>query len=175
AEQVVWDAGVAEAVVLRIALVYGPGVGGNLRSMLDAIDRRRFPPPPPVPNRRSMIHVDDVVRVMIAAGERVGVAGHTLVVSDGVPYSTRAVYEAMVRALGRSVPAWWMPVPCWRMLARTGDAVRVLTGRRAPFDSDAYRKLFGSAWYQPSNLQAELGIAMSRTLADAVPEMMPAR
>ena len=32
--------------VLRLPLVYGPGLKGNLRAMLDAVARGSFPPPP---------------------------------------------------------------------------------------------------------------------------------
>jgi len=55
---------VPEPVVLRLCAVYGPSSKGNLQQMLLAVARRRFPPLPDVPNRRSMVHVEilDVMR-----------------------------------------------------------------------------------------------------------------
>jgi len=169
AERTVLDSGIA-ATVLRLSLVYGPGVGGNLGGMLRAIRAGRFPPPPRVGNRRSMVHVDDVVRVAVAAAGEGG--GRTLVIGDGVPYSTRGIYEAMCRALGRPVPAWSLPAVCWRSLALAGDALGALMRRRAPFDSAAYHKLFGSAWYEPSDVQTVLGVPPFHTLDEALAEMV---
>ena len=161
----------AETVVLRPSLVYGPDVGGNLREMLRAVKRGYFPPPPRIANRRAMVHVDDVVRVACVAGEHPGAAGRTYVIGDGEKYSTRDIYERMLLALGRRVPAWSFPGPCWRAAAVAGDALGALRRRRAPFDSGAYRKLFGSAWYDPSDLR-ELGVTTFLTLDDALPEML---
>jgi nucleoside-diphosphate-sugar epimerase len=167
--------GMPEPVVLRLALVYGPGVEGNLGGMLRAIKAYRFPPPPSVHNRRAMIHVDDVVRAAVAAGESPGAVGATLVVGDGVEYSTRHIYDAMNAALGRPSPAWSLPDPCWRAIAVAGDAMGAVLRRRAPFDSDAYRKLFGSAWYEPGDMRAVLGVVPRLTLADALPGMVAGR
>ena len=47
--------------IIRPSLVYGPNVKGNLKSMLDLINKGIFPPLPEVNNKRSMIHVDDLV------------------------------------------------------------------------------------------------------------------
>jgi len=174
AEAIVREAGFSESVVLRLSLVYGAGVGGNLGSMLRAIRAHRFPPPPLLHNRRAMVHVDDVVRVLVAAGETRAAAGRTFVVGDGVEYSTRGIYDAMRVALGLGTAAWSLPAPCWRALAHGGDALGFITRRRAPFDGDAYRKLFASAWYQPSDLQGELGLDAFLTLADALPAMVAA-
>jgi nucleoside-diphosphate-sugar epimerase len=159
AERLVLDGGlVVEPVVLRLSLVYGPGVEGNLGGMLRAVERRRFPPPPRIDNRRSMVHVDDVVRVAIAASESPGAVGRVLVVGDGVEYSTHAIYAAMLRALGRDVPAWTLPASLWLVLAALGDGWGALTRRRAPFDRDSHEKLFGSAWYPASDLAGTLGV-----------------
>ena len=174
AEDVVWSGGMPAAVVLRLSLVYGPGVEGNLGGMLRAVKAGRFPPPPRIPNRRAMVHVDDVVRVAIAAAHDDGATGKTFVVGDGVAYSTRGIYDAMLRALGREAPAWSLPAPCWRSLALAGDVLGAILRRRAPFDSEAYRKLFSSAWYEPADLVSALGVPRFLTLDDALPHMVRA-
>jgi len=173
-EDIVLNSGI-DAVVLRLALVYGPGVEGNLGGMLRAIRSYRFPPPPPLPNRRAMVHVDDVVRAMLAAGESANAVGKRIVIGDGVEYSTRDIYDAMNHALDRPAPTWSMPLALWRALARAGDTLGALTHRRAPFDSDAYRKLFGSAWYEPGDMRSDLGVVPELTLEDALPAMVAAR
>ncbi|HET6462653.1 MAG TPA: NAD-dependent epimerase/dehydratase family protein [Candidatus Krumholzibacteria bacterium] len=175
AEDIVLNSGIARAVVLRLSLVYGPGVEGNLGGMLRAIRSYRFPPPPPLPNRRAMVHVDDVVRAMIAAGENDGAPGKRIVIGDGVEYSTRDIYDAMNRALDRPTPTWSLPLAGWRALAAAGDVLGAIMRRRAPFDSDAYRKLFGSAWYEPGDMRSCLGVVPRLTLEDALPGMVAAR
>lgn len=175
AEQLVLSAGMREPVVLRPSLVYGPGVEGNLGGMLRAVKAGRFPPPPRIPNRRSMVHVADVVHTAVAAAVDARAAGKTFVLGDGVAYSTHEIYARMLLALGRKVPSWSLPAPCWQTLARAGDAWKTLTRRRAPFDSDAYAKLFGSAWYEPSDVQSLLGLPRFLTLDDALPDMLRER
>lgn len=172
AEDIVRESGIAEPVVLRLSLVYGAGVEGNLGGMLRAVKAGRFPPPPRAGNRRAMVHVDDVVRVAIAAGEHPNAAGRTLVIGDGVAYSIHDIYKEMARALGRRVPAWSLPPVAWRALARAGDLCGAIMRRRAPFDSESYRKLFGSAWYEPSDVQSLLGVPRFQSLHDVLPEMV---
>jgi UDP-glucose 4-epimerase len=175
AEALVLRSGLAEPVVLRLSLVYGPGVEGNVGGMLRAVRAYRFPPPPRVANRRAMVHVDDVVEAFIAAAEHPRAVGETIVIGDGVEYSTRDIYDAMNAALGRPSPSWVLPSPCWRAMAVAGDAVGAILHRRVPFDSAAYRKLFGSAWYEPGDMRSLLGVVPRRTLEDALPGMIQAR
>ena len=172
AEALMRDGSVREPVVLRLSLVYGPGVGGNLESMLHAVDRHRFPPPPRVVNRRSMVHVDDVVRIAMAASSGDYRNAGPLVIGDGVAYSTYDIYHAMRHALGQRTPRMPMPAVAWRLLARAGDVAGLVLRRRAPFDSSAYAKLFGSAWYPPADVHELFGIYGLRTLPDALPEMI---
>jgi UDP-glucose 4-epimerase len=160
------------AVSLRLPLVYGPGVKGNLHRMIEAIDRRRFPPLADVGNRRSMVHVDDVVAALrLAAGAPVA-AGHRYIVTDERAYSTREIYESMCRALGRPVSRLRLPVAPFFLLARAGDLVGRASGRRFPLDSDALDKLIGSAWYSSANIARELGYRPRWTLPEAMPAMV---
>ena len=172
AEALMLGGAVAEPVVLRLSLVYGPGVGGNLDAMLRAIDQHRFPPLPRVDNRRSLVHVDDVVKIAIASAGGSYRNSGPFVIGDGVAYSTSAIYTAMVSVLGRRVPRWSVPLWAWRAMARAGDLAGAVMRRRAPFDSAAYQKLFGSAWYPPADVRALFGVHSLRTLPEALPEMV---
>jgi len=163
---------VPEAVVLRPALVYGPGVKGNLAAMISAISAHRFPPIPRVDNRRSMVHVDDVVEAALLAGRSSDAVGETFIVSDGVVYSTRRIYELICAALGRDVPAWMVPRSVLRLAAVAGDVLSGLVRRPAPFSSDAYRKLFGSAYYDASRITRRIGFRPRHDLEKALPEIV---
>jgi nucleoside-diphosphate-sugar epimerase len=165
---------VPEPVILRPALVYGPGVKGNLAGMIAAIEAGRFPPPPRVENRRSMVHVDDVVDAAVRAGSRAEAVGRVYIVTDGGAYSTRDLYELICRALGRRPLAPGVPLFVMRALALAGDAAGSVLRRRAPFDSESYRKLFGSAVYDGSALVRELDFAPRWSLETALPEIVAA-
>jgi len=101
---------VPESVVLRLSMVYGPTRKGNLPRMIEAVTKGRFPPLPETGNKRSMVHVDDVVQAAMLAAERPESVGQTYVVTDGPPYSTRQIYECICEALGRDAPKWHVPI-----------------------------------------------------------------
>jgi nucleoside-diphosphate-sugar epimerase len=176
AEELVLRGGyVPHATVLRLPLVYGPGHKGNLARMIDQVERGRFPPVPRVANRRSMVHVDDVVRAAMLALDHPGAAGRVFIVCDGRSYSTRMIYEWICAALGVEPPAWAVPSFAWRALARVGDVVGRVRGRRWRFDSDAYDKLFGSALYDGSAARDVLGFVPAWDLERALPAMVAER
>jgi len=148
---------VSHPVVIRLSMVYGNTDKGNLPKMIQAIEAGRFPPLPEFGNRRSMVHVDDVVQAVMLAAERPEAAGKTYIVTDGQAYSTRQMYVWICEALGKSVPLWHVPVGVLKVLAYGGDVIGKLRGKRFVFDSDALEKLTGSACYSPGKIQHELG------------------
>ena len=160
------------AICLRPALVYGPGCKGNLPRMIAAIERGFFPPIPEVGNRRSMVHVMDLVEAIMLAATKPLAAGRCYLVTDGKPYSIRELYELICRALGKPVPGWHVPLWTLKALSRTGDAIGRIRGRRFLFDSDALDKLVGSALYSSEKISRELGYRPTLTLEDAMSEMI---
>ena len=173
AERLVLEGGyVPEPVVLRLSMVYGPTRKGNLPRMIEAVRKGRFPQLPETGNKRSMVHVNDVVSAAILAAERFEAAGQTYIVTDGTPYSTRQIYEWICEALGKPVPGWHVSLPVLKALARAGDGVGRLRGRRFIFDSDALEKLVGSAYYSSGKIGRELGFAPKYHLRDSLPEII---
>jgi UDP-glucose 4-epimerase len=173
AEKLVLEGGyVPEPVVLRLSMVYGNSDKGNLPRMIRAIVKGRFPPLPEVDNRRSMVHVEDVVQAAMLAAEKPEAIGQTYIVTDGTPYSTRQIYEWICEALGKPVPGWSIPMPVLHALARIGDGIGRLCGRRFTFDSDALDKLIGSACYTSARLERELGFMPARHLRESLPEIV---
>lgn len=173
AEQAVLHGGqVPHPVVLRPALVYGPSPKGHLELMIRAVKRGWFPPLPEAGNRRSMIHLDDLVEAALLVAADPRAAGRIYILTDGMDYSTRDLYLAICAALGRPVPGWSLPWPVLRLAAVVGDAGRHVLGRRLPFDSEALEKLAGSARYSGERIRWELGFRPRRRLADAMAEMV---
>ena len=175
AERLVFDFGKRtglHVVCLRLPLVYGPGNKGNLYRMISAVDRGRFPPLPDVGNRRSMVHVSNVVDAAILAATHPAANGQCYIVTDGRPYSTRELYEMICRGLGKPIPRWHVPLGALKALARVGDAIGRVRGRRFVFDSDALEKLTGNAWYSSEKIARELGFRPRVTFEEALPELI---
>jgi UDP-glucose 4-epimerase len=157
---------------LRLPLVYGRDNRGNIWRMIAAVDRGRFPPLPETGNRRSMVHVDDVVQALQLAMGDPDACGQTYIVTDGQTYSTRQIYLSIHEALGRAIPRWTIPVVALRATARLGDVIGGIRGRSFVFDSTVLGKLTGSAWYSCRKIEAELGYRPTRTLTDGLREMV---
>jgi len=175
AERLVLDAGREHGLhvcVLRLPLVYGPGNKGNIPRMIAAIDRGRFPPMPKIQNKRSMVHVNDVVEALLLAAVSPTANGQVYIVTDGRTYSAREIYTGICQALGRAVPAWTIPAWVLRLGARFGDAIERISGRTSPLTTSALDKLLGSAWYSSGKIHRELGFVARHTLFDALPEMI---
>lgn len=169
AERLVLEAGARSGMrttILRLPLVYGPGLKGNLRSMLDAVRNGSFPPPPRVRNRRSLTSTEDVVSALLLAAGNPAAARRTYIVTDGVTYSTRDIYDAMRTALGLSPTRWAVPLWALRGAARAGDAIARVTRQRASFSTVEFEKLFGSACYLNRRIRDELGFVPATTLGD---------
>jgi len=175
AEQLVLAAGRESGMhvcCLQPALVYGPDVKGNLFRMMQAIDAGRFPSVPDTGNRRSMVHVDDLVQAAMLAAEKQAANGETYIVTDGRYYTTREIYVRMAKALERNIPGWSMPAWVLRGGGYIGDLIGRIRGRRFPVDSEAVARLLGSACYSSEKIQQELGYIPARDLGSALPEMV---
>lgn len=173
AEQLVLHGGyVPHPVVIRPCMVYGNSNKGNLPRMIKAIQKGVFPPLPEVHNRRSMVHVEDVVGAALLAAKMPEAIGQIYIVTDGQHYSTREIYEWSRVALGRSPLSFSVPMNLIRALAKAGDIIGYLRGRRFFFDSDALDKLIGSAWYSSAKIEHELGFKPAHDLPRVLPEIV---
>ena len=172
AEACVLAAKLPHVCVLRPTLVYGPLLKGNLASMLKAIDKGYFLPVPEVFNVRSMIGIDDLCRAAILAAEQVAAHHQVYIVSDGVAYSTRAIYDLMRHFLNKPPRKWAIPFKLLTLLANMGDLIGKGLKRRFVFDSQALCKLLGSAHYNSTRICAELGFKPEQTLSSALPEIV---
>jgi UDP-glucose 4-epimerase len=173
AEKLVLHGGfVSEPVVLRLCMVYGAGAKGNMQKMLQAVSSRRFPPFPDIPNKRSMVHVQDVIQAALLAAEKPRAIGQIYIVSDGHGYQTRQIFEWMCRALDRPCPNWAVPLTVLKGLGAVGDFIGWARRRRFVFDSDALNKLVGSSWYSSRKIESELGFKAQWDLEKSLPEMV---
>ncbi len=150
------------APILRLPLVYGPGMRANALRLFQAVDRGLPLPLGAVRNQRSLLYVGNFVAAVAAAVEHE--AGNDLFfVSDGAPIATPDLIRAIARALGR--PARLVPVPVGLMhaTARVGDQLaRVVPA--LPFTSANLDRVVGSLAVDSSKLSTAIGFRPPYTL-----------
>lgn len=177
AEDAVLEAGAKygmHVVNLRLAMVYGRGGHGNLERMARGIRAGWFPPLPDTGNRRSLVHVDDVVSVMRLVAQTPTANGRTYIVADPKAYSGREIYDAIRRVLGKPPARWRVPAALLRSGGRLGDGLGRLAGRTLPLNSEVAERLLGSACYSPARIEHELGWRAGIGIDEGVREMLGA-
>ena len=140
--------------IIRPSLVYGPNFKGNLQLMLLGIKKGWFPPLPETSNKRSMIHVDDLVRAILLTADDDRANGEIFIATDGTPHSSREIYNAMCNVLGKSIPKWSVPKGLFNMISLINSRIKY-----------KLNKLLGDECYSSAKLE-ELGFKAQKTLKD---------
>lgn len=115
-----------EVVILRLPLIYGPGVKANMVRLFRGVDKGFHFPLGTVDNLRSLLYVGNVVDAIRVALEHPAAAGETFLVSDGEDVSTPELIRRIARALCR--PARLLPFPPFimRLVGRmTGNSAKI--------------------------------------------------
>lgn len=125
--------------ILRLPLVVAERPNGNLAAMQQAIRRGYYVRIGDGAARRSMVRADDVAAIIARAADVGGIYNLT----DGRHPSVRELEDALARQLGRGrIRA--VPLVLAQTVARLGDGINAVAGRRFPLDSIALQKLTGS-------------------------------
>ncbi|MDC0229378.1 NAD-dependent epimerase/dehydratase family protein [Deltaproteobacteria bacterium] len=140
--------------IVRSSLVYGAGMKGNLALMRRGIQKGWFPPLPKIANRRSMIHVDDLVRVLLLVAQEESANGEIFIATDGVPHSSRDIYEAMCKSVGKEVPSWSVPKFLFDLVSFVSSRFRYKVD-----------KLLGDEYYSSEKIE-RLGFRAEKSLMD---------
>ena len=119
AEKVLWDITAKtglEIVILRLPLVYGPGVKGNLAKLLNII-RLGIPLPlGGIKNKRSMIGMDNLVDLLIRCIDHPEANGKTFLASDGEDLSTPELIKFIASSMGRKANLFPFPISILKFL-----------------------------------------------------------
>jgi UDP-glucose 4-epimerase len=140
--------------IVRPSLVYGVNVKGNLALMLRGVEQGWFPPLPETNNRRSMIHVDDLVQALLLVAEDERANGEIFIATDGVTYSSREIYVAICQSVGKTVPKWKVPKFFFDGLSFLSPRIRYKVD-----------KLLGDEYYSSKKLE-RLGFRAEKSLLD---------
>ena len=140
--------------IIRPALVYGPNVKGNLRLILLGINQGWFPPLPEIGNKRSMIHVDDLVRAILFIYDSNNTNGEIFIATDGKNYSAAQIYNNLCEVLGKPIPNWRLPLVILKMISFI-----------SPNFKYKIQKLIGDEYYSSEKLES-IGFKPKLTLRD---------
>ena len=140
--------------IIRPSLVYGPNVKGNLKLMLRGIKKGWFPPLPKSENKRSMVHVDDLVRAIVLVAKNQSINGEIFTVTDGIHYSAYMIYNTLCDASGKRRP--WLRIP--KVLFNIASYIHPSIQRKID-------KIFGNDCYCSDRMNS-LGFKAKKSLRD---------
>jgi nucleoside-diphosphate-sugar epimerase len=141
------------AVILRLPMVYGPRNKGNLPRMILWADRGLPFPLFQPDNLRSMVYVENVVAGTMAVLKSPPAGVSTYILKDREDYSTRTVYSAICRELGK--PPRFLPIPA-------------LAVRLAGILSEDFRKISGSFRVSSAKIEKEIGFVPPHSLEEGI-------
>lgn len=108
-----------EVVIVRPALVYGPGASGNVQQMLKWL-RLGIPLPlAGIDNLRSFVGLHNLVDLLALCATHPAAAGELFLVGDAEAVSTPMLLSALARGLGRGPRLFWVPKTILRAFAIT--------------------------------------------------------
>ena len=98
-----------EVVIIRPALVYGPGVKGNFASMIQLVEKGLPLPLGAIYNKRSLVAIDNLVDLIITCIDHPAATNQIFLAADGEDLSTTELLRGVAKAAGK--PSRLFPVP----------------------------------------------------------------
>lgn len=148
-------------VVVRAPLVYGRAARGNFAALVRLAALPVWLPFGSVRNRRSLVHVRDLVDALYLAAVHPQAAGRVLMAAHPVPVSTADLIGALRRQLGR--PERLLPLP-----PRALEALAGMAGLHQPVC-----RLTRSLEVDPTYLVSEFGWQPQFDLREGLREAVP--
>ena len=121
AEKALWEVSAKtglQIVILRIPLVYGKGVKGNLSRLIKLVNSGIPLPFSLLNNQRSLIGIDNLVDILIRCIDHKDATGKTLMVSDDEDISTPNLLRLIGSAMGRPVRLFPIPISVLKIFSR---------------------------------------------------------
>ncbi len=153
------------APILRLPLVYGPGMKANALRLFDAVAKGIPLPFGGIRNCRSLLYSGNLAAAVVAVLEHEE-GNDTFFVSDGHDLSTPELVREIAQAMGRPARLLPLPLGVLQPAARAGDLLaRVLP---FPLTTSALDRLAGSLTVDSSRLTRQTGFRPPFTVRDAL-------
>jgi nucleoside-diphosphate-sugar epimerase len=155
-----------EIVILRLPLIYGPGVKANFRKLIQLVKLscfKRMPLPfKGVNNARSMMGLRNLIDLITCCIDHPNATGKIYLPSDGEPISTPMLMRKIADAFGKSIPMFTIPTKLlilgFGLLGKKALADRLLsdlTVDRRPVQEDL-------SWQAPFTVDEELRFTLKQ-------------
>ena len=154
------------ASILRLPLVYGPGVRANMLKLFMMVDSGVPLPFGGIANRRSVVYAGNVLAAIDAVLAAPAASGEIFFVTDGEDISTTDLIRRIAQSLGRSARLIPAPVGMLRQIARAGDRISRLVPW--PLTTPALQRLLGSLAVTDAKLRAVTGFAPPYEMRDGL-------
>lgn len=155
--------------VLRPVNVYGPGMRGNLATLVRRIGACRLPK---LATRLALVGVEDLARAAILAADCEAAIGKIYQVSDGEPYTITALEEAIYRAWGRPQPGWRTPRVVLYGAAAAMELVGLFAPSRRGLGLRTYRNLVTDTVVTDTAINADTGFTPTTTFYKELPALI---
>lgn len=162
------------ATVLRPVNVYGPGMRGNLATLVRRIGAGRLPPLPRLATRLALVGVEDLARAAILAADSEAAVAKIYQLSDGEPYTINALEEAIYRAWGRPQPGWRTPRVVLYGAAAAMELVGLFAPSRRGLGLRTYRNLVTDTVVTDTAINADTGFTPATTFYKELPALIAA-
>lgn len=134
-----------QETILRLPLVYGPGVKANFLQLIRSVDKGTALPLRSIHNKRSFIYIGNLCDIIELCLVRPEAARQIFMVSDGVDLSTPQLISMIAEGLDKK--AFLFPCPIFLL-----RIIGLLTGKQA-----AIRRLTDSLCVQTKKLSTLIG------------------
>jgi GlcNAc-P-P-Und epimerase len=151
-------------IFIRPALVFGEGDRGNMRSLLQQIERGRYFHLSGNRALKSLIYSRDLAHALSHCLDKLPSGRHIFNAANPQPVSVVELSETIAQAVGRSP----LPVVPSSLLLTGATVAEKILGRRAPVTSAQVRKLMTSTTLSTEALCNATGFAPKHSLAEAL-------
>ena len=141
-------AGTLHAPVLRLPLMYGPGMKANMLRLFDHVARGTPLPLGGIENRRSLLYVGNLCAAIRTVLVPRAATNATFFLSDGRDVSTPELVRLIAAALARPARLIRVPSSVFRVAGRLGDLLGPVLP--LPLTSSVVQRLLGSLSVDPS-------------------------
>ncbi|MCC5792225.1 MAG: SDR family oxidoreductase [Legionellaceae bacterium] len=119
-----------DVVIIRLPLIYGPGVKGNFQRLVALLQKGYPLPLRSCQNKRSFVAVDNVCHLLERCLTHAAAANGTFLVSDGVDLSSAELIEKMAKTMQSKArlfacPESWLRC-CGKILGKEQEVSRLL-------------------------------------------------
>ncbi|MEG3692856.1 NAD-dependent epimerase/dehydratase family protein [Vibrio coralliirubri] len=145
-----------EVVIVRPALVYGPGAPGNFGALTRLVSKLPVLPFGLADNRRDFIALQNLADLLVTCASHPNASGHTFLASDLETVSIKEFTSAIGEGLGVKIVQLPIPVSLMRFVGK-------VTGKSAMIE-----QLYGDLQVDSSNIKEVLGWTPPLTMKQAM-------